>query len=145
MASSFYESFDNGAGALTHHWSGHVDTSVKGQITLGGYSGVMERPRHARFGSLDAKRPRHAEMHHEDVAVVQRRPKVFGAALQREDPTTGEAAREGVGQREAEVRPALLHRLDGSALEERGEPTPDGFDLGKFGQTEISRGTVLIW
>ncbi len=44
MADSFYESFDNGAGALTHHWSGHVDTSVKGQITLGGHSGVMERP-----------------------------------------------------------------------------------------------------
>ena len=44
MADSFYESFDNGTGALTHHWSGHVDTSVGGQITLGGYSGVMEWP-----------------------------------------------------------------------------------------------------
>lgn len=44
MADSFYESFDNGAGQLTHHWAGNVDTSVKGQITLGGYSGVMERP-----------------------------------------------------------------------------------------------------
>ncbi len=44
MADSFYESFDNGTGALNHHWSGSVDTSVSGQITLGGHSGVMERP-----------------------------------------------------------------------------------------------------
>lgn len=44
MASSFYESFDNGTGALTHQWAGNVDTSVSGQITLRGYSGVMERP-----------------------------------------------------------------------------------------------------
>ncbi len=44
MAASFYESFDNGTGALTHHWAGHIDTSVQGQITLGGYSGVMEWP-----------------------------------------------------------------------------------------------------
>ena len=44
MADSFYESFDNGTGALTHHWSGTIDTSVGGQITLGGYSGVMEWP-----------------------------------------------------------------------------------------------------
>lgn len=44
MANSFYESFDNGTGALNHLWSGSVDTSVKGQITLGGYSGVMQRP-----------------------------------------------------------------------------------------------------
>ena len=50
MADSFYESFDNGAGALTHHWAGNVDTSVKGQITLGGYSGVMERPWSSDFG-----------------------------------------------------------------------------------------------
>lgn len=44
MADSFYESFDNGTGALTHLWSGSVDTSVKGQITLTDYSGVMQRP-----------------------------------------------------------------------------------------------------
>jgi beta-glucanase (GH16 family) len=44
LADSFYESFDNGAGALTHHWAGNIDTSVKGQITLRGYAGVMEHP-----------------------------------------------------------------------------------------------------
>ena len=44
MADSFYESFDNGTGALNHRWSGGVDTGVSGQITLSGYSGVMERP-----------------------------------------------------------------------------------------------------
>jgi beta-glucanase (GH16 family) len=43
VASSFYESFDNGTGALNHQWSGSVDTSVSGQITLRGNSGVMER------------------------------------------------------------------------------------------------------
>ncbi len=44
MADSFYESFDNGTGALTHHWAGNIDTSVRGEITLRGYSGVMEWP-----------------------------------------------------------------------------------------------------
>lgn len=44
MANSFYGSFDNGTGALTHHWIGNADTSVAGQITLSGYTGVMERP-----------------------------------------------------------------------------------------------------
>ncbi|MBD0273763.1 MAG: hypothetical protein ICV73_17775, partial [Acetobacteraceae bacterium] len=44
MASSFYESFDNGTGQLNHHWAGSIDTSVKGQITLRGNSGVMEKP-----------------------------------------------------------------------------------------------------
>jgi beta-glucanase (GH16 family) len=44
LADSFYESFDNGTGALTHNWSGNIDTSVSGQITLDGYSGVMQQP-----------------------------------------------------------------------------------------------------
>jgi beta-glucanase (GH16 family) len=44
LAESFYESFDNGTGALTHRWAGDIDTSVSGQITLRGNSGVMERP-----------------------------------------------------------------------------------------------------
>jgi len=39
----FYESFDNGVGALSHVW-GNVDTSVRGQVTLTGNSGMMERP-----------------------------------------------------------------------------------------------------
>lgn len=39
----FYESFDNGVGALSHAW-GNVDTSVRGQVTLTGNSGMMERP-----------------------------------------------------------------------------------------------------
>ncbi len=45
MADSFYESFDSGTGALSHHWGGGLDTSVEGQITLnGGSGGVMEHP-----------------------------------------------------------------------------------------------------
>ncbi len=44
MADSFYESFDNGTGALTHNWAGNIDTSVPGQITLRGHSGVIEFP-----------------------------------------------------------------------------------------------------
>jgi beta-glucanase (GH16 family) len=44
MADSFYESFDNGTGALSHSWGGNIDTSVGGQITVSGNSGVMERP-----------------------------------------------------------------------------------------------------
>jgi hypothetical protein len=40
----FHESFDNGIGALNHHWGGNVDTSVPGQITLTGHAGTMEFP-----------------------------------------------------------------------------------------------------
>ena len=39
MANSFYESFDNGTGALGNVWGNGLDTSVKGQITLNGSSG----------------------------------------------------------------------------------------------------------
>ena len=39
----FYESFDNGVGILNHTW-GSVDTSKDGQVTLTGYSGIMQRP-----------------------------------------------------------------------------------------------------
>lgn len=39
----FHESFDNGVGKLNHKW-GNIDTSVDGQVTLRGYSGMMERP-----------------------------------------------------------------------------------------------------
>ena len=39
MANSFYESFDNGTGALGNVWGNGLDTSVKGQITLNGSNG----------------------------------------------------------------------------------------------------------
>ena len=38
------ETFNNGTGALNHLWSGDVDTSVPGQITLRDHSGVMQFP-----------------------------------------------------------------------------------------------------
>ena len=41
MSSGFFESFDNGVGALNHTW-GNIDTSVRGQVTLTGDSGMME-------------------------------------------------------------------------------------------------------
>ncbi|MBL6458698.1 family 16 glycosylhydrolase [Belnapia sp. T6] len=40
----FHETFDNGSGALSHHWGNAVDTSIPGQITLTGTSGTMEFP-----------------------------------------------------------------------------------------------------
>jgi beta-glucanase (GH16 family) len=43
MSSAFFESFDNGVGALNHTW-GNIDTSVRGQVTLTGDSGIMELP-----------------------------------------------------------------------------------------------------
>ena len=42
MADSFYESFDNGTGALTNVWGDGADTSVKGQITIDGHGGAMQ-------------------------------------------------------------------------------------------------------
>jgi glycosyl hydrolase family 16 len=40
----FRESFDNGIGALSHNWAGSVDQSVRGEITLAGYTSTMEFP-----------------------------------------------------------------------------------------------------
>ena len=51
MADSFHESFDNGTGALSHHWGNGLDTSVKGQITLHGSSGgAMQHASGAQAG-----------------------------------------------------------------------------------------------
>ncbi|RYI32957.1 MAG: glycosyl hydrolase family protein [Acetobacteraceae bacterium] len=45
MAQSFFESFDNGIGALSHTWGAHnIDTSVRGQVTVSNTGGLMERP-----------------------------------------------------------------------------------------------------
>lgn len=44
MANSFFESFDNGVGALDHRWGGGIDTSVRGQVTVSGDSGMMQKP-----------------------------------------------------------------------------------------------------
>ena len=45
MTAAFFESFDNGIGALNHTWgSRDIDTSVRGQVTLTGDSGIMEFP-----------------------------------------------------------------------------------------------------
>jgi hypothetical protein len=44
MSSNFSESFDNGIGALTHTWGNGIDTSVRGQVTVSGNSGIMENP-----------------------------------------------------------------------------------------------------
>lgn len=50
MSGYFHESFDNGIGALNHTWGRDFDTSVRGQVTVGGDSGMMERPWGAAAG-----------------------------------------------------------------------------------------------
>ncbi|TDH59128.1 glycosyl hydrolase family protein [Dankookia rubra] len=44
MSSYFSESFNNGVGALNHTWGNGIDTSVRGQVTVSGNSGIMENP-----------------------------------------------------------------------------------------------------
>ena len=44
MSSYFSENFDNGIGALNHTWGNGIDTSVRGQVTIKGDSGIMENP-----------------------------------------------------------------------------------------------------
>ena len=44
MSSYFSESFNNGIGALNHTWGNGIDTSVRGQVTVSGDSGIMENP-----------------------------------------------------------------------------------------------------
>jgi len=51
LADSFYESFDNGTGALGNAWGNGLDTSVKGQITLdGSHGGLMQHASGANAG-----------------------------------------------------------------------------------------------
>src|SRR3954466_10316376 len=50
MSSYFSESFDNGIGALNHTWGNGIDTSVRGQVTISGNSGIMENPGGASAG-----------------------------------------------------------------------------------------------
>jgi hypothetical protein len=50
MSSYFSESFDNGIGALNHTWGNGIDTSVRGQVTVSGNSGIMENPWGAAAG-----------------------------------------------------------------------------------------------
>ncbi len=50
MSSSFSESFNNGIGALNHTWGNGIDTSVRGQVTVSGNSGLMENPGGAAAG-----------------------------------------------------------------------------------------------
>jgi len=41
----FIESFDNGLGSLNHIWgNANIDTSVRGQVTISGHGGFMEKP-----------------------------------------------------------------------------------------------------
>ncbi|MDO9710747.1 family 16 glycosylhydrolase [Paracraurococcus lichenis] len=50
MSSDFFESFDSGIGALTNRWGSGIDTSIPGQVTVSGVSGIMERPWGAAAG-----------------------------------------------------------------------------------------------
>jgi hypothetical protein len=67
MSSYFSESFDNGIGALNHTWGNGIDTSVRGQVTVRGDSGIMENPWGAAAGhgygtySITASMSGHAE------------------------------------------------------------------------------------
>jgi hypothetical protein len=67
MSSYFSESFDNGIGALNHTWGNGIDTSVRGQVTVSGNSGIMENPWGAAAGhgygtySITASMSGHAE------------------------------------------------------------------------------------
>ncbi|WP_149536714.1 family 16 glycosylhydrolase [Siccirubricoccus phaeus] len=50
MSKAFYESFNNGIGALNHTWGKGIDTSVPGQVTVSGNSGIMQKPWGAAAG-----------------------------------------------------------------------------------------------
>ncbi|WP_431270729.1 hypothetical protein [Dankookia sp. P2] len=74
MSSYFSESFNNGVGALSHTWGNGIDTSVRGQVTISGNSGIMENPwglrrrpwlrhlQHHRVDERPRRRPRRAAM-----------------------------------------------------------------------------------
>ncbi|WP_043338263.1 family 16 glycosylhydrolase [Belnapia moabensis] len=47
---NFFETFNRGVGQLNHTW-GKIDTSIAGQVTLTGYSGIMQWPTGASAGN----------------------------------------------------------------------------------------------
>lgn len=51
MAKAFVESFDNGVGALNHVWgNATIDTGTRGEVTITGPGGFMQRPSGADAG-----------------------------------------------------------------------------------------------
>ena len=78
---------------------------------------------------LDAEGSRHAEMHDEDVAVVEIGKQVFGPSGKRVDPPPGQPPREPRWKGRAEVAPVHGDLIDHESLHDRREPETDGFDF----------------
>ncbi len=84
-------------------------------------------------GFIDHHAPRHAEMDHPDIAVVQPRQDVLAAAVQLAHPAALQPGGEIFGKRDAEVLAPLFHPCQASAFEDRGKAAPYGLNFRQFG------------
>ena len=93
---------------------------------------VMER-RHNQYRlALDAERARHAKMHHQRLAAIQRSEQILGAPRQRLDPPAGEPLGEARRERRAQIAAPGLDLGEARAHQRRREASAHGFDFGQF-------------
>ena len=81
----------------------------------------------------DGHPARHAEMDDQHLIVVQMDQDVFGAPPDGDDPAAGQPLDHAVGERDAQIGPALLDPGQHPPLHLHGEPAADGFDFRQFG------------
>jgi hypothetical protein len=136
--------FELGAGDELHHaeatrvveGNARARRHVEHDVVVGGVLGalVVVAARHALAApGRDAKRPRHAEMHHQHVAGRQVRKQIFGAPSEALDRLAFEPGGEILRQRPAQVAAVRDDLGEARALHHRRESAAHRFDFGQFG------------
>jgi len=82
---------------------------------------------------IDAEAARHAQMHHQHLAVVEACKQVFRAPLKRIDLPPLKSLCEMLGQREAQIAAPLLDARKAVPDENRCKPQSDRLHLRQFG------------
>jgi hypothetical protein len=84
------------------------------------------------IGVVDREAAGHAEMHDENLAIVEPRQEIFRAPVESLDRPSLEPLGEVLRQRKAQVFPALLDARERIADQDRLKALPHGFDLWKL-------------
>jgi len=88
----------------------------------------------ARDGTgVNKKPPRHAEMHNQDLTVIQGHENVLGATTQGRDHTAVETLAKAARERNPQVGPTHLDTSESATLEVRPQPSNDRFNFWQFG------------
>src|SRR4029077_4065350 len=81
---------------------------------------------------LDGETAGHAEMHDESLAARELGEEIFGAPRERVHRHTFEAFRKTGRKGKAQILAAQLDAREAHTFQDRREPAPDGFALGKL-------------